>query len=651
MMTWTAPLLPLLAGLLLWGSHLVVPAWRSEGAPRRVLGLVAVVVALATATVAGLAAATGASATYVAGPGLELVAELGALAATVAVLVPLIAAPVLAYATVHEERLGLHRLVSLLLVFVGAMELIVVAGDVLTMLIGWELVGALSWALIGHEWRDAERPKAAAHAFNATRFGGLGLFVAAGAGFAQTGSFAFADWTSLEGSALHWVAGGVVLAAVSKSGQVPFAPWLFSAMAGPTPVSALLHSSTMVAAGAFALARLHPILDPAPWFGETLIVVGLVTALAAGVVGLLQQHAKKLLAASTSAQYGLMIVAVGAGYPAVAIAHLVVHAFFKAQLFLSAGIASSATGSLSLPDMRLGRHRRTTAIVTLVGSLSLAAVPPLAGSWSKEEIVTAATHQAVWVGLLVILAGGLTAVYATRFQVLAYGRRLHDDAGPRDLGHPPGVVETGALVYLAVPLVLLSAAWLPGVKERLAGWFGSELPTGEPWELALSFAILLGAAYATVLADRDGRLGSIGATGAAASAADWLGLPTVIERVVVRPALAFSHATARFDDHVLDRIVELAGAAGNAVSSRLAPFDRRVVDAGVRGAAHLAQAISRLGSRFGERGMDGAVELVAATVDRASSDVRRMQTGLVHHQYVVIVSGIAIAIAAAVVGR
>lgn len=649
-MIWTIPLLPFLWGLALWGAPLVVRRWRGDGLGRLALGATATTGSLATAAVALTAAVSGSGpATYLAGPGMELRAELGTPATVVSVLVPLVAAVVIAYAAAHEERRGLHRLVSLLVVFVGAMELVVVAGDIVTLLVGWELVAGLSYGLIAHRWRDADRPAAAAHAFNATRFGALGLFLAAGAGFAQTGSFAFADWTALEGSALHVVTAGLLLAAVSKSGQVPFSPWLFSAMAGPTSVSALLHSSTMVAAGAYALLRLHPILDQAAWFGPTTLVIGLVTALAAGIVGVLQQHAKKLLAASTSAQYGLMLVAIGAGYPEIALGHLVVHALFKAQLFLSAGVAGSAVGSYDLTQMRLGSQLRGTAALTGVAFVSLAAVPPLLGAFTKEEVVTAATHHAVWAGLLVIAAGGLTAAYATRYQLLAFGRDGNDDPTTRDLEHTPGPVERYAMLALAIPLILGSVIWIPGVEHAVSGWLGFEPPESEPWELGLSVGVLLVAAYATSLAHRAGRLASVG--GQDRGAADWLGIPAATERLVVRPALALARATATFDDRVIDRVVEGVGSLGRAVAGRLAPFDKRVVDAGVEGAGRLGKRIATLSDRFPERGIDGLVELVATTVDRAAEDVRRMQTGLVHHQYVVIVGGLTIAIVAAVIGR
>lgn len=651
-MTWSVALLPLLGGLGLWAGGALVPTWRGESASRRTLGVTGTVVVLGSLVLAALAAAGADVGRYDVGADLVLHAELAPLSTAVAVLVPAVASVVIAYAAAHEPRRGLHRLVSLLVVFVGAMQLIVVAGDVLTLLVGWELVAALSWALIGHRWDEDEPPAAAAHAFNVSRFGGLGLFLAAGAGLAGTGSLAFADWTALDGSHLDVVVAGVLLAAATKSGQVPFSPWLFSAMAGPTPVSALLHSSTMVAAGAFVLARLHPVLDRAPWFATTTIVLGLVTALAGGVVALLQQHAKRLLAASTSAQYGLMLVAVGAGYPLVAVIHLVVHALFKAQLFLAAGIGMSATGSADLPRWRLGRALPTTALLSLIGAASLAAVPPLSGGASKELVLAAGSHHAPWVGLLVLAAGVLSALYAARFHLLAFGRRVDPDAaGPRLLALLPGRVERAALLVLAAGLVLLGLLWLPPVEHALSRWLGGELPPSEPWELPASVSTVTLVLAATWLADRYGRLGSSATAAGARAAGDWLGIPALSRRLVVGPARAVAAGIARFDDRILDRAVTAVGRTGQGMAARLAPFDRRVVDAGVRGAARVGGAMAVLSDRVVERGIDGAVELVGRTVDRAAREVRRLQTGLVHHQYVVIVVGLVVAIAAAALGR
>lgn len=534
---------------------------------------------------------------------LRLQAGLTPLSATVALLVPVIALPVTGYAGANTPA-GIRRMLALLLLFVGAMELLVIAADLLTLLIGWELVGACSWALIAHHWRDRDGPAAARYAFVTTRLGDLGLFLAAMTAFAGTGSFAYADLEQLDRVALNLLVAGVLLSAAAKSGQVPFAPWLFRAMAGPAPVSALLHAATMVAAGAYLLIRLQPVLDGVPWFGPAAIGIGLITALSGGVVALLQPHAKKLLAASTSAQYGLMFVAVGAGYPAVAALHLVAHACFKALLFLAAGIAGDRAGSYLLVRMQLGRSLPIAAALSALGALALAGVPPLGAAWTKEVVTAAAGHAAPWLGGAVIVAGGLSAAYAVRFQWLAYGPG--DGAG--DNGADGLTWETAALGLLALTTLLLSLLWWPPFKASIAGLLQTVPPRSKSWEMAASLLALGAGLYAGRLLA--GRYAALGNGEPAAALAAWLGLPGLIEKLVVRPSQSLAQTAWRLDDHCLDALP--------------------------RGAAALGGGLAVAWGRFGELVTDGLPEGSARLAALGGNDVRRLQTGLSHHYYALI---------------
>lgn len=646
MMLWLLPLLPVVAGVGIWA----VGARAAAPARPRVLGIAGVASLLATLALAVWAVVADPVATHELGAGLVLHLGAGPVAGPMAVLVAAVATAVVAWAAVHEEVDGLARLVGLLVAFAGTMELLVLADDLLTLTAAWELVAVCSWGLIGHDHRAHEPPRAAAHAFNATRFGGLGLFLAAGAAFAATGSLEFASLEGLAGDpARHVVAAGVLVAAISKSAQVPFSPWLFSAMAGPSSVSALLHSSTMVAAGAYALIRLHPVLDTAAWFGPTTIAIGLATALVGGVVATLQGHAKKLLAASTSAQYGLMLVAVGAGYPVVAALHLAAHAAFKAHLFLAAGTAMEAAGTPQLAEMRLGERLRTTARLAAVGALALAAVPPLGAAWTKEEVVAAAGHTAPWLAVLVVVAGGLSAAYATRFQLLAFGRPVTRTPAPVHV-HPHRT-ETIVSGVLAATSVVLAALWLPAVHDPVTRWLGGHLPSGATWELIASVTALAVGAYATWQADRSGRLGPVPLPGRQRVLADWLALPAATERVVVAPSLALASWCARFDDRVVDGGVRLVARAGRGVSDLLSRPTEQFVESLVRGVWRAGRWAADAGARTGEWLVDGTVEGVAALAGRAGGDARRIQTGLVHHQYVVIAIGFVLVVLAATLGR
>lgn len=644
-MIWAVALLPALAGALLWGA--------GRERSRTTLAAGAVVAILAT-----LALALGvgeASAAFRWGAGLELTLEATGLSRVMAVLVPLVAAPVAAYAAYHEPEHGLARLVGLLSAFVGAMELLVLSADLLTLLIGWELVGVLSWALIGFEWRKVPRVQAAGQAFLPTRFGDLGLFAAAGAAFAATGSLRFEDLGAVSGAELDVVAAGVLLAAVAKSGQLPFSPWLFSAMAGPTPVSALLHSATMIAAGAYALARLQPALAGAGWFGPAVIGIGLATALAGGVVALVQVNAKRVLAASTSAQYGLMFVAVGAGFPGAAGGHLVTQAFFKALLFLAVGVAMQAAGTGDIASMRVGRALPVTAGLALVGSLALAAVPPLGGAWTKDAIVAAAAEESLALAIAVAVAGMLSAAYATRLHLLAFGRgERRDVAGPTP-------VERAALAVLAAATVALGALWLPGSAERVAEVTGARVAEEAMALAALGIvAVIAGYLAGRRLVRRPLR--------APAAVVDWLGVPALTKRLVVDPALATARALAEFDGRVVDAGVRAAAWLGAAASRLLARRDTLTIDAAVERVGGLVGALGRLlarrdvrtvdavveavgratlrvgdrSSRSDDRVLDGAVEGVAAGVAGAGRLARRAQTGMVHHYLLAIAAGVAV---------
>lgn len=600
-MLWLLALVPLLTGAALYAAGVQS---RSRLATAAALSLGA------TTLLALLAAGAGWSGTLEWSAALGLSAALTPLSAVMAVLVPAVALPVLIYAAVHEHEPGLGRLIALLLAFVGAMELLVIAADLLTLLIGWELVGACSWALIGHRWRDAANPRGGLYAFVMTRFGDLGLYLAAMAAFAGTGSFAYTALGQLDGALLHLLVFGIVVSAAAKSGQVPFSPWLFRAMAGPTPVSALLHAATMVAAGAYLLARLQPALDGVAWFAPAVIAIGLTTALAGGVVATLQAHAKKLLAASTSAHFGLMFVAVGAGYPAVAMLHLVVHAAFKALLFLAAGIAGERANDFTLTRLGFGRILPLAAMLSAVGGLALAGVPPLGGAWTKDAIAAAAGHVSPGLAVAVILAGGLGAVYAARFQLLAFG--FSWDNGPK--ARPPRRLETTALALLAAASLLFSMLWLPELQRAVGALLDTELPESQRWELVASLlAVAVGLYVGYLLARQTPALGTVPP---AAALAEWLGLPIVVDRLVRQPVMALADTAARLDD--------------------------RLVDRGVHATAALGEWGARTGSLFGELLVDGLPEGLARLVAAGGDDARRLQTGLSHHYYAMVAVGAAL---------
>lgn len=604
---------------------------------RRALGAVAVTALGATLAVALLAPLPPVSLRWSSGLGLLLAPD--GFGRVMVVLVPLVATPIVAYAAATETD-GRTRLLALMTAFVAAMLVLVSAGDFLTLLIGWELVGALSWALIGHGWRDPENPRAGAQAFVTTRLGDLGLYVAAGATFAASGSFDFAGVASATGPERDIIAGGVLLAAAAKSAQIPFSPWLFAAMAGPTPVSALLHSATLVAAGAYLLIRLAPVLEPVAWFLPAVAIVGIVTALAGGIVATAQTQAKRVLAASTSAQYGLMFAAVGAGFPAAAAAHLVIHAAFKSLLFLGAGVAIHARGTGYLGRLRLGRELPRVATLSAIGALALAAVPPLSGAWSKEQIVAASFDASTWLGVGVLGAGFLSAVYAARYQILVYGRGRSEDGRSRP-ARLATVAETAGLAMLAAITLGLSLLWLPGAAALVEELAPGRLPEPGIVDTLAGLALIAAAFVLVVALHRANRLLTLGLPAAwEAGAADWLGLPRLTSAAVVRPATGLAARLARFDDRVVDAGVRAAAALAAAVSRLLSRRFEFAIDGVVRRVAD-ATILTAAGSRVADdAGVDAAVELTARQVGLAGHQSRRLQTGQSHQYFVIVAAGL-----------
>ena len=304
--------------------------------------------------------------------------------------------------------------------FAAAMLALVLADNLLFLYIAWELVGMCSYLLIGFWYERRPAAEAAKKAFVTTRIGDVGLLIGLLLLFRETGTF--------EISAIFDQAGGlsqgvitasallIFLGAMGKSAQFPLHTWLPDAMEGPTPVSALIHAATMVAAGVYLVARMFPLFEMSETAMLVVTSVGLLTALMAGTMSLVMTDLKRILAYSTVSHLGLMVMTLGAGGFVAAMFHLIVHAFAKAMLFLSAGSVSHGTGKLDVRDMGgLARRMPLTALCFTVGAMALAGLPPLSGFFSKDEVLLA-----VWEGrhpvflALALVAVFLSALYMAR---------------------------------------------------------------------------------------------------------------------------------------------------------------------------------------------------------------------------------------------
>ena len=336
------------------------------------------------------------------------------LSAVVLVTVAVVSVLVLIFAIgdVTESTARFH---GLMLLFLSAVVITAAAENLLTLLIAWEVMGATSYALIGFRWRDPSTGEAGMVAFLTTRAADIGLYVAAGAALAGGAGLGLGQLTQASDGWRNVIAAGIVAAALGKAAQLPFSFWLARAMAGPSAVSALLHSAAMVAMGGYLLLRVSDLLQITGWAATTVAWAGALTAVLMGVVALLQSDLKQLLAASTAAQLGFVVLAAGVGAIGGGTSHFVAHAATKALLFLLAGAWLTALGTKQL-DRLVGVGRRWPGLgaVAVVGLLSLAGIAPLSLWVTKDTVLAGALHESGALYAVGLLAAALSAGYAAK---------------------------------------------------------------------------------------------------------------------------------------------------------------------------------------------------------------------------------------------
>jgi NADH-quinone oxidoreductase subunit L len=518
------------------------------------------------------------------------------LCVALAVTVVALAVQVYSVSYLHDDR-RYAPYAAQVSIFTAAMLLVVVSGDLILLLLGWEVMGICSYLLIGHDRRLPEAPRAAVKAFVVTRVGDVGFLLGIAVLGVSAGSFRIADVLETDHSTTTLTVALLLLLAgvAGKSAQFPLHTWLPDAMAGPTPISALIHAATMVAAGVYVVFRLYPLFEQSPAALATLGVMAAITLLLGAFAATAQDDLKRVLAWSTVSQIGYMTGALAVGAPAAALFHLLTHAAFKALLFLAAGAVIHAVHTNAMSRMGGLRHRMPlTFASTVVGLGALAGVPPLAGFWSKETVLLAAEeatggHGATpaWVAWIVWIAAligvAVTAWYATRLLVRTFLGRSRttapdapewvvgfDDRGYHDtvLPHDPPALMRWPVLLLALPAALLGLlVFVPG--------FRFELGLGEPHlnlGLALPLAlVVLGAGTAWWLYRRSpdtdpavalGRLRPVFARA--------FYLDEVQDRLVVRPVVALARALKIVDERVVDAAVEGTGTGATRLGSLLA---------------------------------------------------------------------------------
>ena len=364
--------------------------------------------------------------------------------------------------------------------FTASMTGLVLADNVLMLYIFWELVGICSYLLIGFWYHRPAAAAAAKKAFIVTRFGDMWFLAAVLLIWTKTGTFNIATIQEaahagmISTAVITLFALGVFAGAIGKSAQFPLHVWLPDAMEGPTPVSALIHAATMVAAGVYLVARLFPVFEASQGAMDVVAIVGAATAFIAATIGVVMTDIKRVLAYSTISQLGYMMLSLGVGGYVAAIFHLLNHAFFKALLFLGSGSVSHTSGTFDMRKMGgLRRAMPWTYATFVIGSLSLAGIFPFSGFWSKDEVLLGAWDRGGWVGYLAFSLGMLV-VFLTAFYIFrAVFITFHGEyrGGEREAGHgahgsgtpheSPWIM-VGPLVLLAVPSVLSGFANING---------------------------------------------------------------------------------------------------------------------------------------------------------------------------------------------
>ncbi len=547
--------------------------------------------------------------------------------------------------------------------FTASMLLLVVADNTLQLLVGWELVGVCSFMLIGHWWEEKQNSDAALKAFLTTRTGDIGLLTGVIMTFfvvqraTGVGSFNIVALNSAAANPkvghtlILWCAAALMLAIVGKSGQFPLHTWLPDAMAGPTPVSALIHAATMVVAGVYLGARVYPVFFHGFSIGDggvnPMALIGGITVLIGAALAFVQDDIKKVLAYSTISQLGYMVMALGVGAWTAAVFHLFTHAFFKADLFLGAGSVSHS-GSHHSFDMKkdmggLKKYMPQTYKTFVIGTLALAGIFPLAGFWSKDEILVNAGHNDYKFFLVVGLVGALmTAAYMARCVYLTFhgeyrgAHAPHEDLDvegvehdPRDTAasmahdaevhtpHESNRLLTGPLWVLSFFAIFAGFLNFPN-WSKFEKWFQPRYPAG--------FAeILHPVAFNPILATI-----SVLAAGLGIGIVWAYYQGSLPQDLSERNALAGAGKRFLVNKYYLDHLYEriIVGGIKGPIAAGAYWFNQNVIDNVLNYTGKGTQALGRFTYNYiDQKGVDGLVNGLATITGESGGEVRKLQTG------------------------
>jgi NADH-quinone oxidoreductase subunit L len=549
-------------------------------------------------------------------------------------VVTLISLLVHVYSTAYlEGDVRYTHYYAMLSLFTAAMLTLVVADNTLLMLLGWEGVGLCSFALIGHWWEEGANSRAALKAFLTTRTGDVGLLIGIIILFFTVGSFDIgqSNLYALSPAADHGLllaaSVGLFIGVIGKSGQFPLHTWLPDAMAGPTPVSALIHAATMVVAGVYLVARLYPVFfngfSIAAGGVNLMVLIGGITIIIGALLAFVQDDIKKVLAYSTISQLGYMVMALGAGAWVAAVFHLFTHAFFKALLFLGAGSVSHSGAHHSF-DMKkdMGGLRKPMPITFwtfMVGTLALAGIFPFAGFWSKDEILVTAGESGYDFFLIVGLVGAfMTAAYMTRCVYLTFFGEYRGHGHP----HESGPAITVPLIVLAVFAVL--AGFLNAVAVHIEKF-------GEWVEPSVAFPELVHAEFDLPTAAISL---SIAVIGIGVAAYFWFKREELgaLNGLTQRSKAARAGYTFLVNKYYLDALYEnvIVASIKGGIANASYWVNQHVIDAVVNGAGRGAKVVGKFTyEKLDQKGVDGVVNGVAEITGESGGLLRYLQSGRV----------------------
>ncbi|MGO9640529.1 MAG: NADH-quinone oxidoreductase subunit L [Candidatus Acidiferrales bacterium] len=541
----------------------------------------------------------------------------------------------------HEG--GYYRFFGYLNLFMFSMLTLVLANNILLMFVGWEGVGLCSYLLIGFYFLKKSATDAGNKAFIVNRIGDAGFLLGI---FLLVGTLGTLNFTQFRGAILtgHFAVGDAALTTIAlllfvgatgKSAQIPLYVWLPDAMEGPTPVSALIHAATMVTAGVYMVVRTNAIFAMAPRALEVVAVVGAVTALFAATMGVLQNDIKKVLAYSTISQLGYMFLACGVGAFSAGIFHLMTHAFFKGLLFLGAGSVIHAIGGEQ--DMQkmgaLSGKIRTTYLTMAAGTLAIAGIPPLAGFFSKDQILAHAFRANHTLWLIGWLTAGMTAFYMFRLLFLTFdGTSRVAPEAERHIHESPA--------SMTVPLVILAVLSVVGGWIGIGGRFEKFLdPVIQPRAAEVYTAVPNGAAGET--AETLLMIASV----AVALAGIGLAWFLYIKRTELPEKIAAGFGWMYrlvYNKYYVDQIYDAMFVnRAKDLGLTLGAFDRTFIDGlGVDGVGWATRVTSVISISWDKWIIDGSVNLVANVARVLSIPVRWLQTGRVSSYAGFIVLGV-----------